>query len=257
MTEMLPTEICEQWTLLLPEHRANRGTYPEGTPHAGEPVWKWWERERLESMHALLKPGDLVVDVGAEEGDLSALYASWGCKVFLAEPNPRVWPNIRAIFEANGFIHSAWWVGFLADHSNGAEEKRQQEGDGWWPECALGEIIGDHGFLNLAENDNPERVTPTITLDRLIFQDPIDAITIDVEGAELRVLRGAVETIKRDRPLLWVSVHPEFMAEMYGNTEQELADLLIGLDYGGQWLADVHEEHWLWFPNERAGEFMG
>src|SRR5882724_6033705 len=85
-----PTLINGKWQLLLPKHRADR------------PEWKTgWEVERLDALRASIEPGKLVFDVGAEEGDMSALYALWGAQVVLFEPNERVWPNIRAIWEAN------------------------------------------------------------------------------------------------------------------------------------------------------------
>lgn len=257
MTEMVRTLIADQWVLDLPAHRADRGVWPDdGSDRAGDPLWRWWERERLESMHALLDEGDFIVDVGAEEGDMAALYASWGCHVYLAEPNPLVWPNVRAIFEANHLRSQVvgCLVGFFG---NKAETLIDQTP--WyagWPECAYGEIIPAHGFRNLSEANDPDVPQVISTIDDRIVGH-VDAITIDVEGSELRVLRGAERTLREHRPLLWVSVHPEFMQRMYGDTQKMLGDFLLGLNYNGQLLASVHEDHWLFFPAERQSEFIG
>ena len=57
-----------------------------------------------------------------------------------------------------------------------------------------------------------------------------DVIKIDVEGAELLVLRGAKSTLARHRPMLFLSVHPAHLEAM-GQSIDELADLLRELGY--------------------------
>jgi FkbM family methyltransferase len=50
-----------------------------------------------------------------------------------------------------------------------------------------------------------ELIVPMTTLDRLIEElklDRVDFIKMDIEGAEQAALRGAVETLKRHRPIL-------------------------------------------------------
>lgn len=244
--EAVPTLINGRWTLLLPEHRAARPQWGDWIDGAGR-ARHGWEAERLASMHANLRPGDVVYDVGAEEGDLPALWASWGCHVVLAEPNPRVWPNIRFIWRANGLPPPlATWPGFLGDVDRTVVGERGPElldGDTWWPACAGGPVIGDHGFCNLWERPD----LPATTVDALVASGvpAPDALTIDVEGAELRVLLGAERTLAEHRPLVWVSVHPEFMADGYGDHPAQLHQLLAEHGYAGEHLATDHEQHWL------------
>jgi FkbM family methyltransferase len=244
---MVPTLINGRWELLLPEHRAER------------PQWRiengGWEPERLASMAANIGRGDVVYDVGAEEGDMPALWAQWGAEVVLFEPNPRVWPNIRAIFDANLLTHRVLgcWVGFAGPTDY--VPMPSLPGTGWataghWPTAALGPVIGDHGFLNLSERPD----VPAVTLNTAATRwAPPTAVTIDVEGAELAVLQGAAAVVLTDhRPLLWVSVHPEFMAEMYGTSPDDLAQLLGAHGYQWRVLAHDHEAHWFCWPAERA-----
>lgn len=241
----MKTLINGKWELDLPEHRAVR------------PEWPTWEHERLASMHANLKPGMFIYDIGAEEGDLPALWATWGCKVVLFEPNPRVWPNIRYIWEANDLAPPvSMYVGFAGDQDYIPARDRTLAGSGWtteWPECAFGPLIGDHGFLNLCERPD----VPSVRIDSMAeWIDPPDAITIDVEGAELRVLRGARLTLQYHRPLVWCSIHPTFMDEMYGDHPSDLISYLQRLDYRTKHLATDHEEHWVFIPSEKMGGFI-
>lgn len=239
-TVTVPTLINERWTLNLPEHRAVR------------PEWPTWEKERLASMHENLKPGAVVYDIGAEEGDLPGLWASWGCQVALFEPNPKVWPNIRAVWEANRLPKPlGCFVGFAGQRTYEPDPRNRLEGSGWihggWPACAYGPLIGDHGFLNLSERPD----VPVITIDEASkhIKAP-DAITIDVEGAELHVLRGARDILSDFRPLVWVSVHAEFIKEMYGQTRQDVFEFMKRMRYHGATLAVDHEEHVFFYPRE-------
>jgi FkbM family methyltransferase len=255
-----------RWPLILPEHRAARPEWSTG-----------WEVERLASMHANLRPGMTVVDVGTEEGDISALIASWVSAieigimrdvvleptatgfgeplggVILVEPNPRVWPNVKAIWEANDLpAPLEAFVGFCGDelrlHNQGRSHNNHRGIEGRWPACADGDVIGDHGFCNLSERPDID----SITLDALAGSRRVDAITMDTEGSELLVLRGAEETLRTDRPIVWVSVHPEFSVDMYDLTREDLLRHMRTLDYRCEQLAIDHEEHWLFWPAEGA-----
>lgn len=231
MTKMIPTTINGKWDLLLPEHRANR---PEWDIKNGG-----WEVERLDALHDAIKPGMTIVEVGAEEGDITALLGQWVGKegtVFMFEPNPKVIPNIKAIWEANK-VPANFYMSqcFAADTTNVVVKW----GEGFinhWPECANGEIIGDHGFMNLSERDD----IPRVMLDQLPYQP--DIINIDCEGSELRVLKGAENQLKRGTTV-FVSVHDAFMAQMYDEYAADLFKYMKDLGYKYELLAYDHELH--------------
>lgn len=201
--------------------------------------------------HYLADSGGCVFDIGTEEGDFPALWASWHNDVVLFEPNARVWPNVKAIFDANGLAPLATFAGF-ASETDGDRDVEFLGGIGTsapvWPSSAGGPVIGDHGFCNLAERDD----IPRLTIDTVakLTVNPT-AITIDVEGAELRVLRGAERTLREARPLVWVSVHPEFMRDMYGDTVGELWLFMNDLGYERTFLTQDHEVHDFYWPAER------
>lgn len=275
---MRETTINGRWSLLLPEHRANRAEWATG-----------WEPERLDSMYANLKPGDVIYDVGTEEGDMTGLFAKWvdtgidhdpekcdACRatpghpmggvrepsggVVVIEPNPLVWPNIRAVFDANNLPDPLWsHVGFVGaavgfhnqdwdGEFNGRDDPRAD-----WPRCAYGPVIGDHGFLNLCERPD----VPVTTIDHIASKvGCCDAITVDVEGAELAVMRGATRTLNEHRPLVWISVHPEFGYTMYETYANDLHSFMHSHGYVKRWLAFDHEEHWVYCPDEKRDAFV-
>ena len=59
---------------------------------------------------------------------------------------------------------------------------------------------------------------------------PLNIIKIDVEGAEVLVLQGGQEIIKRCHPVIFLSVHPRRL-DVLGSSVQELARLVDGLGY--------------------------
>jgi FkbM family methyltransferase len=203
----------------------------------------------------------VVYDIGAEEGDFPALFSSWGCDVVLFEPNDRVWPNIRAIWEANQLRPPlAMFVGFAGlddDHSIriGKADPEWALPERNWPMAAYGEVIGDHGFKTMPEY--PE--IPRCSIDEMARSiRPPTAITIDVEGAEYEVLLGAMNTLKEHRPKVWVSVHHDFARDTYGmpdvlsaiQTLFEEAEYPLDPATGerGVFIASDHEDHWVWLP---------
>lgn len=247
---MIPTLINGQWELNLPEHRAARPEWsrPEG-----------WERERLNAMHHATQPGDTIIDVGAEEGDMSALLAQWAGPtggIVLVEPNPKVWPNVKAIFESNPNLAPVveWFVGFAAAETDLYPINDNVTDVSWttggWPACSYGPVIGNHGFRHLAEEAD---ATPAITLDDLVdraaLARDIDLITMDVEGSELEVVKGATELLTQHRPAVFISVHPEFMRVLYGQHPDELHTWMAALGYTGELLAEDHEFHFRYLPN--------
>lgn len=237
---MRETFVNGRWPLLLPDHRAAR------------PQWPWWEAARIAAMHHHIGGGGHVVyDIGAEEGDMSALWASWGNEVVVVEPNPKAWPCIRATFEANELTDRirAWWVGFCGHRAWEVDPDPipLRCGTDGWPACARDGMVPDHGFHHIAEH---EPVTPSVTLDQLVDATGVapTAITMDVEGAELYVLRGAARTLAEHRPKVWVSVHPDFMRHLYAHDPDEVHQLMADAGYEREYLATDHEEHWMYTP---------
>ena len=76
------------------------------------------------------------------------------------------------------------------------------------------------------------------------------AITIDVEGAELEVLRGASSILRIVHPLVWVSIHPTMIGQ-YDATREDVLEYMASYGYAATHLGTDHEEHWLFTPPVR------
>jgi len=88
-------------------------------------------------------------------------------------------------------------------------------------EGLAGFAVGDDGRDNSRLSEGPaegagEIEVPVTTVDAAVREHDLrmpDVLKIDVEGSEIEVLRGALQTIRRSRPLIVAEVHgigPEF-----------------------------------------------
>ena len=201
-----------------------------------------WERERLASMEEHLKPGMVLYDIGAEHGWLSAIYGTFVGheNMVLVEPSPFFWPNIRMVWDGNLFKHPA-----AAHCSYAGAEPNGTPGSGiGWPSESEGPECDAQAYVSLAF-ENLHDIS-TITIDWI--RPRPDAITIDIEGAELLALQGAEQTLREERPLVWVSVHPFLMDRDYRTNAEDLFYYMSDLGYANEFLASDHEDHFLFRP---------
>ncbi|MEY3534463.1 MAG: hypothetical protein RLZZ582_39, partial [Verrucomicrobiota bacterium] len=61
---------------------------------------------------------------------------------------------------------------------------------------------------------------PVVTLDTELAKTPVSLMKIDCEGYELKILQGAREVLRRDRPVLLIEVHPQFLPQFGGSVRQ-------------------------------------
>jgi FkbM family methyltransferase len=111
--------------------------------------------------------------------------------------------------------------------------------------CAVGETTGEiaffidsrqSGYSSLATPIETEKkykreiMVPIEKLDNLIKSTDVDAIKIDVEGAELGVLRGAVDILRKCRPIIMFESGPNG-DDGLAYSKEEILDFLNSLDF--------------------------
>lgn len=205
-------------------------------------VWAFWERERIHSMRDHLKPGMVLFDVGTEQGWCNLIYADMVGpeNMVLIEPTPQFWPNIKATWERNyPNVEPAFcYDGLISDKTN--DDVTMAPG---WPTCSVGPLIDRNKYQYI--HDHSDGIQE-MRLDDLVERSGIvpQALTIDVEGAELLVLQSAHSALQNHHPLVWVSIHPDMMMRDYKHHPDQLHAYMAGFGYTGTHLATDHEQHY-------------
>jgi FkbM family methyltransferase len=173
-------------------------------------------------MRRTLRPNSNCVDVGCHEGSILSHMLSFAPEGehWAFEPLPGLAAGLRDNFMApRVHVHEL----ALADMVG---------------ESSFQHVVTNPGYSGLRERryDRPheERVEISVrvdSLDNIVPSDRrIDFIKIDVEGAELGVLRGGVQTLLRSQPLV-VFEHGLGGSDYYGTEPEDVYDLLaeVGL----------------------------
>ena len=152
-----------------------------------------WELWITQFLARLIKPGQTVVDVGANHGYFTLLMAdAVGPKgvVYAIEPNPRLREVLTQSLAVNGFsARTRLWDVAATDQDN--------------VELLLTIPNNEpkNGHLTPHASDPNAIPIKGMSLATLLADAPrIDLLKIDVEGAEEAVLNGGWDVIQRDRP---------------------------------------------------------
>ena len=154
-----------------------------------------------------MRPGYMILDIGANIG----YYSMWLSKHFrnatihAFEPIPKTFNYLERNLEIN---HTSG----VTAHNFGLSDK-----DATFDFFYYKNGSGNASMANLSESEDAERVSCTVyTLDGFISQSgiaKIDFIKCDVEGAELMVVKGGLETLKRDRPVIFMEILRKWSAK--------------------------------------------
>jgi FkbM family methyltransferase len=174
-----------------------------------------YEPHKVTAIQAYARPGMTFADAGANKGDFTLIAArevgpTGGVLAF--EPSPQNCRWIGRSIDANGYRNVRLHEVALSDSDGEAV-------------LHLGARSGWHS-LRPSERATGETVSVTTrSLDSVLGElgdVALDMLKVDVEGAELEVLRGATEALGGRQPLfVMVDIHPE-----HGVDPREVCELL-------------------------------
>jgi FkbM family methyltransferase len=167
-------------------------------------------------MEEVLEPGSDCLDIGAHAGSVLAEFVrlapegrhvAWEPLPKLAERLRQAYPNVEVREAA------------LSDEAGPRE---------------FAHVLEEPGWSGLIGRPTPGRWSvETIVVETERMDDALtdrvrpDFLKIDVEGAEERVLRGAIETLRRHRPVIAFE-HGRGSADHYGSGPHAIHRLLVG-----------------------------
>jgi FkbM family methyltransferase len=190
-----------------------------------------YQEDVLVALRSTVRPGDTVFDVGGHHGLMAVIGArATGPRgrVVSFEPNPASRKQIERHAQLNGVTNIRIEPIALSDR-NGEHEFFVQSGDVSWNSTLI------KAFAD-AENTPGRRIekisVATCRLDDYVARSGCvpKVIKIDTEGSEFMVLRGALDTIERHRPVLIMEFNPASAASAH-TTIEEYVDLLQRLSY--------------------------
>jgi FkbM family methyltransferase len=175
--------------------------------------WRGLLERELPLFCSRIAPNDRVIDVGANVGVYVHALGRRGAIVEAFEPQPACAEVLLAYAASNPNIH-------VHTTALGSADSRAVLS----VPLVGGRLARAWATVNSHDGNVGEEVSVQVrTLDSYKF-DRVKAIKIDVEGAELDVIRGATETITKFRPMLLVEIeqrhHTSPIYEVFAHIEQ-------------------------------------
>jgi FkbM family methyltransferase len=191
-------------------------------------VYGSWEPEVVEALEQHVRPGITVLDIGAQSGYFSLLLSKLvgpRGKVIAFEPLPA---NFRAL-EENVRLNSLENVTIREEAVGERSGETRFEFPRQEPTLIAGPL--------LAGDTQDVLTVKGISLDDVFFANaaPVQFIKMDVEGAEIEVLRGARQLLELAHPDMLIELH-----NMEKQTGPHPAVVIVeNLGYEVQWLSEV------------------
>jgi FkbM family methyltransferase len=217
----------------------------------GKLEWERYEQENLIKFRSWLrgKKNPLIMDIGSSFGvfTLVALAENPESEVVAFEPDLNSLKALQHLVGAYSNNRLTVIQGLISERQ-GKETLLKNQAENTVRELAKlrnKERIGATRFICL--NDPLGAAIPVFSLDELTRDEKYSQrpmlLKIDVEGAELMVVRGARELIRRYRPEILLSAHPPALPT-YGHSMEELEREITQLGYQIDVVSEDHEIHW-------------
>lgn len=188
-----------------------------------------FERQEVQFIKHVLQPGMIFFDIGANMGFYSLIAAKRlgeSGKIHSFEPNPRMFEELKYNIDLNGFSNVKLNCLALADRTRVARLSRYERGKEVY--CSL----SDRNFpgADIIGYDDV-RVETLYNYVKKMGINRIDLIKMDVEGAELMVLQGALSLLESGVPRMIIFELAQINVAGFGYHCEEVLDLLRSFGY--------------------------
>lgn len=176
-----------------------------------------YEAYAAEVMRAYLKPGQTVLDLGANVGYytlLAAMIVGKAGKVIAFEPLADNCDLIRKSLAVNHFTNVTLYPFAVADTQSTVGVTREESN---------GMIVRDTRAAS-------ERVR-AVALDAFLDKPRVDVIKMDIEGAEGLALNGMRELVRANHPIVFTELHPQALLTVSRMSAEDYLDAWRALGY--------------------------
>lgn len=225
--------VLKRWIGILPEsvQRALLAAY-----HRRE-IRREPEPSEFLVIRHLVQRAERIVDAGANMGVYSvflARHAPSDCEIISIEPIPQTFAMLKSNVASLGLSNVQAVNVAVSDV----------------PRTLVMEIPDDeHGLARVRFSEN---VTPTLSrfevravrIDDLVPQDRrgLSFLKVDVEMHELECLRGALDTIRRHHPAIFVEIQPDLAKKR--SQRDDIIVMLAAEGYGTYWFESPAIRRW-------------
>lgn len=182
-----------------------------------------YEKEESLMMDRLLLDGDTFFDIGANIGwySINIAVSRRNSKVFSFEPIKKTYDQLKKNISLNQISNIESHNFGLSDTSGVFTFYYYPEGSG---NASIANLTGRHDIENLqCEVQTMDHYTEVKKIN-------VDFIKCDVEGAELLVFKGGINTIKRDRPIVLAEILRKW-SEKFNYNPNEIFSLFRQIGY--------------------------
>jgi len=180
----------------------------------------------------MLAPGDVYLDLGANIGfhTLTAAHkVGPEGRCIAIELNPENCALLRASCRANGFRH-------VEVIERAAAEQAGMLSFFQTPGTGNGALVSD--VIRARMSDAPEfygdreRAVQAVAVDDIVGEeDRVNLIKMDIEGAELKAIKGMRRLLSRQRPPMIFEFFPDLLRDIGQSEPVDLLDTLRGFGY--------------------------
>lgn len=186
-------------------------------------------------LDSLLPEGGVFLDVGAHVGHWALRLARKASRVIAVEANPATAATLRRHIAMNGITNIKV-----------VEQAAWDKDEALVMSDPTGQAEG--GSARVLPADGQQAEAHGKRLDEVLeWEDRIDLVKLDVEGADLHALRGMKDLLDRTRPVLFVECHDVYGYYKREDLEQTLTELGYTWEVASSAMTD-------WMPDGPTGE---
>ena len=181
-----------------------------------------YEAESTNLVKRTVKPGWTVLDCGAHMGYFTLAFSRAvgpSGQVYSFEPCAPTYARLQNHLKMNGVTNVEPIQSAISERSGTAASQELKATN-----TGKNRIVADEG------------TTPMVSIDEFVAARDLkrlDFFKADVEGFEVRLLRGAEKSIRRFRPIMLVELNPEALSDA-GTSASEMLELLKSCGYSVQ-----------------------
>jgi FkbM family methyltransferase len=181
-----------------------------------------FELKEVEYILPLIKPGSTILDIGANFGFYSIIFAKRckDAKIHCFEPVSETFEHL-----VNNIYHNSASKSIVYNNCGVGERNGTMN-------ITTDLYAGNYLVENGSNYINSETV-PIVSIDSYIEEkniEKIDFIKCDIEGAELFMLKGSLSTINRDKPIIFIEIYDEW-TKRFGHRAKHVVEYILKFGY--------------------------